>query len=167
MERSPTRIGLAVRVAPRAGIVWSPLSDKGAVIRAGYGLFYDRVPLNVYTFNRYPDQIITKFDPASGEISEGPFLYLNTLGQARIRFPFIFQRPIDGNFSPWSDTWSVQLEQPVTNALRLRIGYLENNADGLPILNPVAPDPAADNRGFYLLEGAGRSRYLDQPASPP
>ena len=47
----------------------------------------------------------------------------------------------------------------MTNALRLRIGYLENNADGLPILNPVAPDPAADNRGFYLLEGAGRSRY--------
>ena len=52
----------AFRVAPRAGLAWSPFGN-GTVLRAGYGLFYDRVPLNIYTFNRYPDQVITTYDP--------------------------------------------------------------------------------------------------------
>src|SRR5207253_7335909 len=98
------QISGAVRVAPRLGIALRPFSDSGFVIRAGFGLFYDRVPLNVYAFNRYPHRVVTRYSP-SGEISEGPFLYLNTLGKARVRFPFVFQRPVDGNFSPWSDTW--------------------------------------------------------------
>jgi hypothetical protein len=147
----------ALRVAPRGGIVWSPFSDKGAVIRAGYGLFYDRVPLNVYTFNRYPYQVITKYD-TGGSISSGPFFYLNTLGKSKVRFPFVFQRPIDGNFSPWSGTWNVQIEQPLTRSLKLRVSYLQNEAAGLPILNPVAPDPET-NIGAYLLDGTGGSRY--------
>src|SRR5439155_6383030 len=147
----------AVRVAPRAGIVWSPLSDKGAVIRTGYGLFYDRVPLNVYTFNRYPDQVLTYYD-ADGRISSGPFLYLNTLGQARVRFPFVFQRPVDGNFSPWSATWSVQVEQPLTPFLKVRASYVQNDSDGLAILNSVAPDRET-NTGAYLLDGSGQGRY--------
>jgi len=121
-------------------------------------LFYDRVPLNVYTFNRYPHQLITHYNPVDGSISDGPFLYLNTLGQARVRFPFIFQRPVDGNFSPWSATWSVQVEQPLTRSLRIRASYVRNDADGLAILNPVAADRET-NTGSYLLEGTGQARY--------
>jgi len=148
----------ALRVAPRGGIAWNPLSDKGAVVRAGFGLFYDRVPLNVYSFNRYPHQLITHYNAEDGSISDGPFLYLNTLGQARVRFPFIFQRPVDGNFSPWSATWSVQVEQPLTRSLRIRASYVRNDADGLPILNTVAADRET-NTGSYLLEGTGQARY--------
>ena len=33
--------------------------------RAGFGLFYDHVPLNVYTFNRYPDQVVTIMHPTA------------------------------------------------------------------------------------------------------
>jgi hypothetical protein len=147
----------ALRVAPRTGIAWSPLSGKGAVIRAGFGLFYDRVPLNVYAFNRYPNQVITHYD-GEGNISAGPFLYLNTLGQARVRFPFVFQRPVDGNFSPWSATWSFQVEQPLTPFLRVRASYVQNDSDGLAILNAVAPDRET-NTGAYLLDGSGQARY--------
>ena len=56
------------RVAPRAGIAWTPFGDKGAVMRAGFGLFYDRVPLSVYSFDQYPNQIITMFGPG-GQIT--------------------------------------------------------------------------------------------------
>jgi Carboxypeptidase regulatory-like domain len=147
----------ALRVAPRAGIAFQPFPGASTIIRSGFGLFYDRVPLNVYAFNRYPDRVVTDYGPDGG-ISGGPFLYLNTLGQSRVRFPFIFQRPVDGNFSPWSSSWSVQVEQPLTRSLRLRVNYMRDNSSGLAIMNTVAPDPAT-NIGAFLLEGAGQSRY--------
>jgi outer membrane receptor protein involved in Fe transport len=32
-------------ISPRIGLAWSPYANRGTVIRASYGLFYDRVPL--------------------------------------------------------------------------------------------------------------------------
>ncbi len=32
-------------LSPRVGLAWTPFTDKRAVVRASYGLFYDRVPL--------------------------------------------------------------------------------------------------------------------------
>jgi hypothetical protein len=147
----------AFRVAPRGGIAWTPFAHAGTLVQAGYGLFFDRVPLNVYCFNKYPDQSITMYG-ADGEISAGPFLYLNTLGQVKVKRPFVFQRPQDGNFSPQSAIWSLQIEQPLTPLLKLRVGYLQNYSQGLVILNSVAPDPDTNN-GAYLLSGVGQSRY--------
>ena len=145
------------RVAPRAGIAWSPFAHAGTLVQAGYGLFFDRVPLNVYCFNKYPDQDITMYG-ADGQVSAGPFLYLNTLGQVKVKHPFVFQSPQDGNFSPESAIWSLQVEQPLTPFLKLRVGYLQNYSQGLVILNSVAPDPGT-NTGAYLLSGVGQSRY--------
>src|SRR5262249_12020650 len=127
------------------------------VIRAGAGYFYDRVPLNVYAFNRYPGRLVTLYD-TTGNILAGPTLFLNTLGQNRGRRPLISQQPEDGNFAARRLVWSVPLEQAVTTWLRLRATYLRNDADGLVILNRVPPDPET-NLGAYLLEGAGASRY--------
>ena len=64
---------------------------------------------------------------SAGEIAAGPFLYLNTLGQARVRHPFLFQKPQDGNFSPRSATFSMQVEQPIARNLKLRAGYTSCN----------------------------------------
>jgi hypothetical protein len=147
----------AYRVAPRAGFAWNPVAGQGTTVRGGFGFFYDRVPLNVYVFNKYPDQIQTFYD-AQGEVSDGPFLYLNTLGQTKVRHPFIIQEPIDGNFSPRSVNWTLQVEQPVGRYLKLRTGFMQSLSDGLVILNPVAPDPAT-GLGAQLLSGTGASRY--------
>ena len=147
----------AFRVAPRAGLAWNPIPGQGTTVRGGFGFFYDRVPLNVYVFNKYPDQSITYYD-AAGNVSGGPYLYLNTLGQAKVRHPFIFQQPIDGNFSPRSINWTMQIEQPVGHYLKLRTGFMQSLSDGLVILNPVAPDPQT-NLGAHLLSGTGGARY--------
>lgn len=151
------QISGAFRVAPRVGVAWTPFKSTGTIFRGGFGLFYDRVPLNVYGFNRYPNRFETLYG-ATGEISAGPYLFLNTLGQSRVRFPFVSQRPIDGNFSPRSMVGSLQVEQPITRFVKLRATYLHNTSDGLVILKTVPVDPQT-NTGAYLLEGTGASRY--------
>uniref|UniRef100_Q01SF8 TonB-dependent transporter Oar-like beta-barrel domain-containing protein n=1 Tax=Solibacter usitatus (strain Ellin6076) TaxID=234267 RepID=Q01SF8_SOLUE len=147
----------AYRVAPRAGFAWNPFPGQSTTVRGGFGFFYDRVPLNVYVFNKYPDQIQTFYN-ANGDISAGPFLYLNTLGQIRVRHPFVIQEPKDGNFSPQSVNWTMQIEQPVGRYLKLRTGYMQSRSEGLVILNPVAPDPDT-GFGAHLLSGTGGSLY--------
>jgi Carboxypeptidase regulatory-like domain len=146
----------SMRVAPRAGIAWSPFASAGTVIRAGAGLFYDRVPLNVYSFGDYPNQMVTMFN--AGQVSAGPFLFANGLGEVTIRPPFVFQEPAAGNFSPRSTQWSFQVEQPVTTFLKLRAGYLQNHSAGLVIMNVIEPDPLT-NVGAHLLSGTGQSQY--------
>jgi hypothetical protein len=147
----------AFRVAPRVGIAWSPAPEKGTLIHAGFGWFYDRVPLNVYAFHDYPNQIITTYD-TNGQILSGPDFYANTLGRALQRFRLVFGAPADGNFSPRSATWSLQLEQPITKILKLRTGYSQNDADGLVLLFPVPPDPVT-HIGAHLLSGSGDAGY--------
>jgi hypothetical protein len=145
------------RVAPRAGVAWNILPSAGTVIRAGFGLFYDRVPLNVYAFDQYPSQMITMFN-ASGQVAAGPFLYQNGLGTVDERYPFVFQESAAGNFSPRSATGSLQIEQPLTERVRLRVGYMQNASSGLVVMNTVVPNPVT-NTGAYLLSGTGQSRY--------
>ncbi len=148
----------SLRVAPRAGIAWTPFAHAGTIVRAGFGWFYDRVPLNVYSFDRYPNETITMFGPG-GQITGGPWLYLNQLATANTEFPFVFQEPAAGNFSPRTATGNVQIEQPLSEHLRLRIGYTLKQSDGLPILNPVAPSAGNGGVGVNLLSGTGQSRY--------
>jgi hypothetical protein len=151
------QVSESFRLAPRVGIAWTLFPSLGTVVRAGFGLFYDRVPLNVYAFNQYPSQVITMFDP-SGAISAGPFTYHNGLGTVDSRYPFVFQEAVAGNFSPRSATGSVQIEQPLTSRVKLRVGYMESSSSGLVVMNPSAPNPAT-NTAADLLSGTGQSHY--------
>ena len=151
------------RMAPRVGISWNPFARAGTVLDAGFGWFYDRVPLNIYAFASYPWEFITQYS-ADGQISAGPFLFKNTLGEVFRHHRLIFQGPEPGNFSPQSQIWTLRIEQPVTPILKLRLGYMQNDADGLVIVNSEGPD-LTTNTGGFLLSGAGASRYRQVEAT--
>ena len=151
------QLSRSLRGAPRAGLSWTVANKTRTVVRSGMGYFYDRVPLNVYAFNRYPGRLETTYDD-TGKLLEGPTLYLNTLGRSSVRRPFISQVPEDGNFSPRSLLYSMQLEQPVGEHLKLRATYLRNVSDNLLLVNRVPRDPVT-NQGAYLLEDTGSSKY--------
>jgi hypothetical protein len=153
------RVAQAFRFAPRFGVAWTPFDGLGTVVRSGFGLFYDRVPLNVYAFSQYPDQVITTYRP-DGTVLTGPLVYENVIGQVDSRFPFVARDPVPGNFSPHSATWNIQVEHPVSRYLKLRAGYIQNQASDLVILNPmVAGNDAAQSNASLLLTGNGKSRY--------
>jgi hypothetical protein len=153
----------SLRVAPRAGVSWNPFPRAGTVIRAGVGVFYDRVPLSVYSYSSYPNETVTMYGPG-GLISAGPFFYENGLGTVNAKPRFVFTESQPGNFTPRATTGSIQIEQPVTERLRLRAGYMQTESTGLVILNSSAPDPAT-NTGVRLLSGDGQSRYAQFEAT--
>jgi hypothetical protein len=150
-------ISESLRVAPRGGINWNPFRRLGTVIRAGVGMFYDRVPLGVYSFAQYPERVLTFYD-GNGAITAGPITYSNALGEMVSHRRFIFTRDEPGNFSPRSTTGSVHVDQPVTRNMDLRVGYLQTVSSGLVILDSTAPNPATQT-ATTLLSGNGTAHY--------
>jgi hypothetical protein len=157
MRTESQAVSQAFRVAPRGGISWNPLPRLGTVVSAGYGLFYDRVPLSVYSFPECPSQIITTYNP-DGSVATGPILYMNTLGEVSTRRRFVVVEPTPGNFSPRSATWNVQVEQPLAKGVKLRAGYMSNLSDGLVELDRSVPNPVTGVPAS-VLSGTGQSRY--------
>jgi hypothetical protein len=143
------------RIAPRAGLAWTPFGNERTVLRGGYGLFYDRVPLNIYSFERIPEQVITTYGPG-GVIVDGPRRFANIIDRVAINdTPFVVRDDAKGNFAPYSGTWTVEVEHPVSKNLRVRANYQASNSFGLMTVTPRT----FEGRDALVLGGGGQSRY--------
>ena len=147
----------AFRVAPRAGLAWNPIPGQGTTVRGGFGFFYDRVPLNVYVFNKYPDQLITYYD-ADGNISGGAVPLPEYPG------PGEGQAPV--HFSGADRRQLLAAQHQLDHADRAAGGALPETADRIhakPVGWPGDPQPGGarpgDEPGAHLLSGTGGSRY--------
>lgn len=142
------------RFAPRLGLAWAPFANERTVFRTGYGYFYDRVPLSVYAFDKYPRQVITTY-AADGSIINGPVTLRNITDKAESGNPFIHGSSSIGNFAPFSATWNIEVEHSFARLLKLRVNYLNSNSSGVVVVQPLE----VNGEDALVLGGGGKSRY--------
>lgn len=142
------------RTAPRVGVLFSPPSFPNTIFRGGIGVYYDAVPLNVYAFSHYPEQIVTTYDPVTGAITDGPRRFLNALGKVPVdAFDCVQRADTSGNFAPYSVAASVELDHSFGPMAVIRIKYLQNQSRGLLSISQSFDG----DQGVYLLNAAGQS----------
>jgi hypothetical protein len=149
------RLASSLRLAPRSGVSWTPFSNGLTVLRGGYGEFYDHIPLDVYTFSRYPIRMITQYGPDGTPIGD-PIEYVDVIGSATGPRSFLVDgKRVAGAFSPRGYTWNTQLEHRFSGALRMRASYTESRSVGLIVLDPQVLGDVHE----IVLNGDGASRY--------
>lgn len=127
--------------APRIGIVFLPTASGRTVVRGGVGLFYDKIPLNVGSFEQYASQRVTTFGLNGITIVDGARLFRNT-SPANLRNPYSF-------------AWNLQADHQVTERLMFRLGYEERHSRRDFQIEPVS----ALNE--LRLRDDGRSLYRE------
>jgi hypothetical protein len=127
--------------APRASLTLALTSDRRTLLKAGAGLFYDRVPLNAPAFPNFPDRTVRTFDPAGNETSSVPYSNVITGGLE----------------NPRSETWNVEVDRQVLENLLLRVAYQQRNTVDDLVLSPetIAGD------SFLSLASSGRDSYRE------
>jgi hypothetical protein len=126
----------STHTAPRASLTLALTRDRRTLLKAGAGLFYDRVPLNAAAFPNFPDRTILTFDPAGNVTSSAP--YSNVIA--------------GGLKNPRSETWNVEVDRQVLENLLVRVAYQQRNTVDDLVVNPET------TAGDSLLSLASRGR---------
>ncbi|PYS72722.1 MAG: hypothetical protein DMF73_07480 [Acidobacteria bacterium] len=151
------RIGQESDFAPRAGFAWSPFKNDRTVLRGGVGFFYDKVPLNIRSFGRYPSRTVTRYAVDGLTIIDSHH-FVNILVDTPPIEPLDFRRrpSRDAGFVPENLKWNIQLDQIVTRWLDLRANLSRSRTDHIYIVNPEL-----DFRGRtgIVLRSAGQATY--------
>lgn len=132
-------------VAPRAAVAFLPAADGRTVIRGGVGLFYDKINLNLTTFEQLQDRVLTDFAPDGLLAIAGPRRQRLVLDGGRFR-------------TPRSVNWNVELEREWMKDLLVRVSYQQRNGYREYVIDPIDDSPAG---GRLLLASRGRSRYRE------
>lgn len=149
------RLASSLRIAPRAGFVWTPFGGERTIFRAGWGQFYDHIPLDVYTFGRYPERTVTFYNP-DGSVQGSPVDYVNVIGSVTGPRSFLVRgQQITGGFAPRGLTYNIQLEHRFSRLLHMRATYSDNRSVGLITFEP----DLLGTTNEIVLNGDGSSRY--------
>ena len=149
------RLAASMRIAPRAGIAYTPFDDGKTVLRAGWGQFYDHIPLDVYTFGRYPQRTITYYAP-DGSIIGAPVQYVNVIGSVTGPRSFLVRgTQVTGGFAPRGVTYNGQVERRFSRLLHVRATYTDSHSVGLITFEPDLLGTTHE----IVLNGDGVSTY--------
>src|ERR1700675_798984 len=131
----------SIHAAPRVGLTLALTKDRRTLLKAGGGLFYDRVPLNARAFPLFPDRTLVTFDATGKVVSSVPYSNVITGGLK----------------NPRSETWNVELDRQVMEKLLVRVAYQQRNTVYDLVLNPEAT--ASGN--LLSLANSGRDFYRE------
>lgn len=110
----------STHAVPRAGLTLALTRDRRTLLKAGAGLFYDRVPLNLPAFPALPNRTILALDPTGQVLSSTP--YTNVIS--------------GGLQNPRSTAWNVEVDRQVLHNLLFRIAYQQRNTSKSFVLTP-------------------------------
>ena len=129
----------ATHVSPRAGVILVLTNDGKTLLKAGGGIFYDRVPLMAPGFESVPDRTVSLLSP-DGQVI-GSTNYVN--------------RIIGGLQNPRSTAWNVQLERQITSSFTVRVGFEDRNTAKNFVINPST----TGTTGVIALSNGGSDSY--------
>jgi hypothetical protein len=133
----------AANVAPRIGFVFAPTRDNRTAIRGGFGVFYDKIPINVAIFNRFPAQTITNYAADGRTIVDGPSTYTHTASSSL--------------HVPYSLGWTLQFDRELRRNLLFRFGYEDRRVSREFYVNP---SQSTDVSRLFLLN-SGQQSYRE------
>ncbi len=131
----------STHAAPRAGFTLALTSDRRTLLKAGAGLFYDRVPLNIPVFPRFPDRTVLALN-SSGQVVDSA-TYVNVI--------------TGGIRNPKSEAWNVELDRQVLSNLLVRVAYQQRNTVNVFVVTPLT----APNSAQLSLANRGRDFYRE------
>src|SRR6185369_14407978 len=146
-------IGRNNNLAPRLGFAVTPTDSDRTIVRGGVGLFYDKIPLNVGSFEQYQSLLVTTFAANGATPVDGPRLLLNTVGAGLETTVGAALRGRPSFDNPYSLAWNLQVDHQLNDRLLLRLGYEERRTRRDFTLQPTA--------AALLLQNNGRSRYRE------
>ena len=151
------RITGIVRYAPRGGFSWSPFGkDSKTVVRGGMGVFYDHVPLNVFAFQQYPQQVVTTFAPVA---AVGPLTDLqNGVISTGPHFSLIRGHGSKPHFSPYSTASSLEIEHVINRLVKLQAKLSYRDSGGLIMVLPALD---ANGQDAFIIRNTGSAEYRD------
>jgi hypothetical protein len=132
-----------VNVAPRIGFVFAPTSDRRTAIRGGFGVFFDKIPINVAIFNRLPAQTITTYDPDGST----PLVASATFSHIAPTLLHV----------PYSLGWTLQFDRELRHDLFIRLGYEERHVSREFYVTPSS----SANVSQLLLLNRGKQSYRE------
>ena len=154
-------VGRAAAFAPRFGIAYSPGKDRKTILRAGTGIFYDRVPLLAADFSGNPTRVITQYDPR-GRTTSNQVVFENeyiTNGSAPIASR-IRHAP---NTSARSFVSSIEVDRALWTGAVLRLSYVHSTTRNLFVISPFGGEGGAP--GVLGLLNTGKENYSQAEAT--
>jgi outer membrane receptor protein involved in Fe transport len=134
----------AVNFAPRIGFIFAPTSGRRTAFRGGFGVFFDKIPINVVIFNRFPAQAISTYAPDGISALGNPKLYTHVAPSSL--------------HVPYSLGWTLQFDRELRSNLLVRIGYEHREVFREFYVNP---QQFSDGSAQLSLINSGRQSYRE------
>ena len=153
--------GKHAALAPRLGLVYAPGANAKTIVRGGFGVFYDRVPLLAGSFVDSPTRTVTMFD-AQGLPLGPPVTFQNAYAKVGGAGPQLVAPGHDLDSTPDNLTWNSELDRQLRPHVLARFSYLSSRTHDLFV---VGPEQSPGANPMLLMTNNGASHYHEFEAT--